>query len=74
MNKVLNDLTLPIPAKLYYQFPADPIFSLLENVKAVDRFYASFIHRFVAAEKVIDKNETIIDADRFPKILYRLVL
>ena len=74
MNEVLNDLALSIPTKFYYQFPANPIFSFLENVKAVDRLYASFIHSFVASEKVIDKNETIIDANRFPEILYRLVL
>ena len=47
---MLNNFTLFVPTKFYYQLPVDPILCFGKNVKAIDRLYASFIHGLIAPE------------------------
>ena len=68
-----HDFTLFVPSKFYHQFPVDPIFRFRVDVKAIYRFYATLIHRFISPEKFIDENEAIINPDGFAKILDRLM-
>ena len=57
-----------IPADLDDQFAIDPVFGFRKIDKPINGFNASFVHGFIAAEKIINKNEPVIDANRFSKV------
>ena len=68
MIELLNDLVAVVPAILYFQFPLYPVLGFGENGKTVDGLDASFIGRFIAPEKFIDKQEPVVNADGFPQV------